>query len=165
MSRGKPHAKRAPARQKKDLTDVWQPGFEPQPGASSTFFVNLSRKSPVEVKKSEDRLVYVIKGARAALRNNRNPLRTKFFSTPVSSARLVQVKDDVQLVFTLKRPASATWAFAPAGALMQLRISFGPQKQQPEPDPAAELEDAAAELDDDDEALLDDDSAESPDRK
>jgi hypothetical protein len=127
--------------------------------------VNLSRKSVVEEKKSEGRLVYVIKGARAALRNNRNPLRTTFFSTPVSSARLVQVKDDVQLVFTLKRPASATWAFAPAGALMQLRVSFGPQKGQPDPGAAAEPKDPEAEADDDDYDLLDDDSAESPDRK
>jgi hypothetical protein len=126
-------------RPKKNLTEVWQAGFEAQP-EGSTFFVNVSRKSEVEVKKGEDRLVYVIKGARAALRNNRNPLRTTFFATPVSVARLVQVKDDVQLVLKLKRPASATWAFAPAGELMQLRISFRDEKAQPQPDDPDEAE-------------------------
>jgi hypothetical protein len=129
---------RAAPRSKKNLTEVWQPGFEAQP-EGSTFFVNLSRKSEVEVKKGEDRLVYVIKGARAALRNNRNPLKTTFFATPVSVARLVQVKDDVELILNLKRPASAKWVFAPAGELMQLRISFRSERPQAQPEPSSGL--------------------------
>ena len=115
------------------MTEVWQPGFEAQPDVSSTFIVTLSRKSVIEEKKSEDRLAYAIKGARVALWNNRNPLVTEFFATPVSSARLVQVKDDVYLVLDLKHAATASWSIEPVGDLMQLRVSFGPEKAQPVP--------------------------------
>ena len=108
---------------------------------SSTFFVTLSRKSVIEEKKSEDRLVYAIKGARVALWNNRNPLVTEFFATPVSSARLIQVKDDVHLVLDLKHAATATWSIEPVGDLMQLRLSFGPEKgpDRSKIDPSSDL--------------------------
>ncbi len=101
------------------------PGFEMQADGSSRIFVEVTQQVEVTEKHAKGKLVYVLKGARVAKRNNRNPLVTVHFNTPVVRARLVPAGADLHVVIDLRKDVAATfkWAAMKDGAAM-LQIDF-----------------------------------------
>jgi hypothetical protein len=84
-------------------------GFQPLQEGGSRFFLQVT--SPVEIQiedPSADRFVVILKNVRVAGRNNRRPLETSLFNTPVNRAYLRQHKKDTKLVFELRANAIPT---------------------------------------------------------
>jgi hypothetical protein len=73
---------------------------------SSTLQVNLTKAAPVELGEQGARLVYLIKGAKIELRNNKNPLRAEYFSSNVMSSKLDDSKDGARLEIQLRSPVT-----------------------------------------------------------
>jgi hypothetical protein len=81
-------------------------GFQQLQEGGSRFFLQLT--SPVEMQienPSTDRFVVVLKDVRVAGRNNRRPLETSLFNTPVKRAYLRHHKKDTKLIFELRANA------------------------------------------------------------
>lgn len=83
------------------------PGFEMLPGGGSRLFVDLSQAVPVEERKTDGTLTYVLKGAGLQHRNNANALYTVHFNTPVWRARLVPQGKDLLFVVEMRDKTSA----------------------------------------------------------
>ena len=107
----KPTASRAPARSRYRRTGpvVNHPGFEQTADGASRLFVNLSQNVPVEERRAQGSITYVLKGASPRVRNNTNALVTVHFNTPVSRARLVPHGQDLHFVIELRAAAAPTW--------------------------------------------------------
>jgi hypothetical protein len=122
----KPAAGSAPhTKYKKTGATVAMPGFEQTADGGSRFFVQLSQSVPVEERKANGTITYVMKGASPRVWNNTNALVTVHFSTPVARARLVPQGNDLLFVLDLRAVASATYKInetADKGA--QLTIDF-----------------------------------------
>ena len=82
-------------------TFVTWPGFE-MGSAGSRIFVQTTR--PVTYRRADEpnRIVLVLEDTRIHLRNNRNPLVTEHFNTPVSRAFLRRQRRDTLLVIEMK---------------------------------------------------------------
>ncbi|HVJ89546.1 MAG TPA: hypothetical protein VM580_07055, partial [Labilithrix sp.] len=89
---------------------VNMPGFEATPDGGSRLFVQLSERVPVDERKANGTITYVLKGASPRVWNNTNALETIHFNTPVSRARLVPHGGDVHFVVELRTAASPTWS-------------------------------------------------------
>jgi hypothetical protein len=85
------------------------PGFEPLPDGGSRLFVQLTEQVPVEERKAQGSITYVLKGAKLHQRNNANALVTVHFHTPVSRARLVPQGSDLLFVVELRAAVTPTW--------------------------------------------------------
>lgn len=85
------------------------PGFEQTTDGGSRLFVQLSQNVPVEERKAQGTITYVLKGASPRVWNNTNALVTVHFNTPVSRARLVPSGQDLQFIVELRSNASPTW--------------------------------------------------------
>jgi len=85
------------------------PGFEQLPDGGSRLFVQLSQNVPVEERRAQGSITYVLKGAHARVFNDTNSLVTVHFNTPVASARLVPQGKDVLFVVALRAAASPTF--------------------------------------------------------
>lgn len=85
------------------------PGFEQLPDGGSRLFVQLSQTVPVEERRAQGSITYVLKGAHARVFNDTNSLVTVHFNTPVASARLVPQGNDVLFVVALRATASPTF--------------------------------------------------------
>jgi hypothetical protein len=83
------------------------PGFEMLPSGGSRLFVDLSQAVPVEERKTDGTLTYVLKGAGLQHRNNANALYTVHFNTPVWRARLVPQGKDLLFVVEMRDKNSA----------------------------------------------------------
>ena len=112
------------------------PGFEMQADGSSRVFVELTQSVPVEERRAAHRLTYVLKGAKVALRNNKNPLVTVHFNTPVTSARLRPAGSDLDLIVDLRADVTPTWKLSPAKdntAILQIDFPKGDFLGRPVP--------------------------------
>ena len=69
---------------------------------SSTLRVDLTKTAPVELGEKGTRLVYLIKGAKIELSNNKNPLRAEYFSSNVVSSKLDDSKEGARLEIQLR---------------------------------------------------------------
>lgn len=69
---------------------------------SSTLRVDLTKAAPFELGEKGTRLVYLIKGAKIELRNNKNPLRAEYFSSNVVSSKLDDSKEGAVLEIQLR---------------------------------------------------------------
>lgn len=78
------------------------PGFQARPDGASRFFLQTTGPVQVEQKHEDGRFVVVLKGCRLHLRNNRRPLETRYFNTPVSSARIERRGRDLAFVMSLR---------------------------------------------------------------
>lgn len=87
------------------LLMTW-PGFQARPDGASRFFLQTTGTVQVEQKNEEGRFVLVLKGCRLHLRNNRRPLETRYFNTPVSSARIERRGRDLAFVMSLRAPVT-----------------------------------------------------------
>lgn len=85
------------------------PGFEQLPDGGSRLFVQLSQNVPVEERRAQGTLTYILKGAHVRVWNNTNPLVTVHFNTPVARARLVPRGHDLHFVIDLRAATTPTW--------------------------------------------------------
>jgi hypothetical protein len=85
------------------------PGFEQLPDGGSRLFVQLSQTVPVEERRAQGSVTYVLKGAHLRVNNDANALVTVHFNTPVFRARLTPSGND--LLFVLELRSAATPAF------------------------------------------------------
>ncbi len=137
------------AKAAKDVPVAEWPGFRMLEGGASEVIVEFSKEpsAPTE-HRAAGSITYVFKGAQVARANNKNPLITVHFDTPVSSARLVNKKGELHLVISL-RPgvdvAPTTGVRAPGdGAGKQFFVKFPsgswlPQAVGEEPVPTQKL--------------------------
>lgn len=118
-------AHRRPAGNARDAALATFPGFRLLPDGRSRIYVELTKSVSVDERRAEGMIIYVIRGARVPVRNNRNALLTTHFATPVARARLLASGSDVELVIDLRKAVSATQKIvaAEAGAV-RLEIDF-----------------------------------------
>lgn len=83
------------------------PGFQMLPGGGSRVFVQTSRKPHYETKRKKDRVELLLEGTRIHLRNNRRPLETRFFDTPVLQVKVERRGRDLAVVVHLREEATA----------------------------------------------------------
>jgi len=83
------------------LLMTW-PGFQQRPDGASRFFLQTTGPVQVEQKNEDGRFVLLLKNTRLHLRNNRRPLETRYFNTPVSSARIERRGSDLAFVLSLR---------------------------------------------------------------
>jgi hypothetical protein len=101
------------------------PGFRILENGMSRVYVDLTGSVPVEEHAAQGSLTYVLKGARVLSRNNRNPLITTHFSSPVARARLVPAGGDLELVIDLRGATTpAHRIVADAGGKARLEVDF-----------------------------------------
>ena len=121
----KPAASGSGKRYKTTGATVAMPGFEQTADGGSRFFVQLSQSVPVEERKANGTITYVMKGASPRVWNNTNALVTVHFSTPVARARLVPSGNDLLFVLDMRALASATYKITEtADKGSQLTIDF-----------------------------------------
>ncbi len=85
------------------------PGFEQRPDGGSRVLVRLSHAVPVEERRAEGSVTYVLKGAHIRVSNDANALVTVHFNTPVFRARLIPSGRDLLFVLELRAAASPTF--------------------------------------------------------
>jgi hypothetical protein len=101
------------ARPRPDAAVATFPGFRLLPDGRSRIYVELSKSVTVEEHRTDLALTFTLHDAQVLVRNNKNPLITTHFATPVSRARLVPAGADVNLVLDLRR---ATTRSSPVGS-------------------------------------------------
>lgn len=84
---------------------VTWPGFELLAQGRSRIFVQLTSRVETEVQSGLNQVVMVLKRAQIAGRNNRRPLETRFFNTPVTRAYLKKRGTDTVLILELRSNA------------------------------------------------------------
>lgn len=90
------------------------PGFEETTDGGSRLFVQLTQNVPVEERKAQGSITYVLKGAHVTKRNNTNALVTVHFNTPVWRARLVPQGNDLLFVVDLRAAATPSYKMTEA---------------------------------------------------
>ena len=85
------------------------PGFEQLPDGGSRLFVQLSQSVPVEERRAQGSVTYVLKGAHLRVHNDSNALVTVHFNTPVFRARLTPQGNDLLFVLELRSAAAPTF--------------------------------------------------------
>ena len=88
------------------------PGFEQLPDGGSRRFVQLSQNVPVEERRAQGSVTYVLKGAHLRVNNDANALVTVHFNTPVFRARLTPSGNDLLFILELRSAASPTFKVA-----------------------------------------------------
>ncbi len=81
------------------------PGFQMVPSGSRVFLAMTAQPTVTFSRPSASEVVYHLAGARVYLSNNRRPLLTESFDTPVLSATLRSVPHGVDLVIRLRAAA------------------------------------------------------------
>ncbi len=87
------------------LLMTW-PGFQQRPDGASRFFLQTTAPVQVEQRTEEGRFVLLMKNTGLHLRNNRRPLETRYFNTPVSRATVERRGRDLALVLDLRAPVT-----------------------------------------------------------
>jgi len=133
------------------VTVTW-PGFQMLPDGRSRFFVQTTGPVTHEPFPEQGRYVLLLRNARMHLRNTRRPLVTRFFDTPVRSAKLLRRGKDLAFVLELRpgvtaRPNVRQEGGAPGTTYRYLYIEFpdgdwlpaADRPPPPSPDEPAEL--------------------------
>jgi hypothetical protein len=112
---------------------------------SAELTVELSRTVDVDEVRDGAVLRLLLRGAKTAARNDRNPLILTHFDAPVTDARLRDVAGGAELRVTLRAPTTvASYAVRPvAGGRAQLVVALGDAKGPTAP-PAAAKGDAGS---------------------
>lgn len=107
---------------------VEAPGFRMMPDGSSRLVVQMQGTPQVRQHTMRRRITYVLSNAKVPVNNNRNPLFTRYFNTPVNDARLRQYRGDVLFEIDLRADAVANSQFtqAPTGQGTVLEVTFAP---------------------------------------
>lgn len=112
------------AAEKKAL--VTYSGLKVYEDGSSTLRVNLTKKVPVEFDQKGTRIVFLIKGAKIELKNNKNALRAEYFSSNVIRAKLDDSSEGARLEITLRSPTAPTHQMIQHSGGAILRIDVPP---------------------------------------
>lgn len=107
-ARPKRHHKPPPVTQSDHARAVTYVGFYVFRDGSSRIFVNLTSDAPVEVKAHGKVVEYLLKDTQVLVPNNKNPLITDYFGSPVVSAQLVPTKDGAVLRIELRQALKTT---------------------------------------------------------
>jgi hypothetical protein len=100
-------------------------GFERLDDGSSRLFVELTKPVTFETRKTRNVVTYVLKSTHVSRANNRNPLVTVHFKTPVTSARLVPHGKDLWFVIHLRTAVEPTATMDRAsGGVAVLHVAF-----------------------------------------
>jgi hypothetical protein len=91
---------------------IWT-GFQPTATGSRVFFqttgpVEFEVKEGQASKAGHSTLTVLLRGCRIYMANNRRKLDTRAFATPVQSVSAKQRRQDVEILITLREPASST---------------------------------------------------------
>jgi hypothetical protein len=113
---------RAPGGDARLLT--W-PGFQARPDGASRFFVQTTQPVTHRVENESGRVVIILENLGIHLRNNRRPLETQYFNTPVTRAKVERRGRDVALVLEMRAAVTPSVSVQPAeGAYHYLFIEF-----------------------------------------
>jgi hypothetical protein len=145
------------------------PGFQMQPDGSSRVFVQITTQVDVSAALVDGKVIVDFGNVSIAGSNNRRPLVTKFFNTPVTSVEVKRANKRTTLVLTMRAPieprvsqeqAKSGFHFVyvdfPPGSYLpkELQAAAPPPGPLPAPDPpeaarpeAAATRDAPAHLD------------------
>lgn len=104
--------------------EITMTGFVPYEDGSAMVFVEMTAPVAVEVSQVERTVTYTLRGAKVVIRNNRNPLITRDFSSPVTSARLVPEKNATKLVIELREKSTPSHRMVSADGGAALEITF-----------------------------------------
>ena len=122
----------AKAKKAETGTAVTFTGYQSLPGGRGIVFVELTDLVAVEVSRAGQVVEYKLMGARVPLRNNRNPLYLRDFSSSALSAVLVQDKKNkaVKLVITLRGNVQPTHHISARGkgAVLEVELPALPAK-------------------------------------
>lgn len=107
---------------------VNQPGFRMTSSGATRIYLQVHGTPKVHQYETRSGLTYVLSDARVPVQNNRHPLMTQYFNTPVADAQLRQVKDNVHLRIDLRAPASPQARFIELvpGKVVVLEVTFPP---------------------------------------
>lgn len=108
---------------------VEAPGFRMMPDGSSRLVVHIQGTPQVRQHTMRRRITYVLSNAKVPVNNNRNPLLTRYFNTPVKDARLRQYRGDVLFEIDLRADAVAssqlTQAATGQGTVLEVTFAAG----------------------------------------
>lgn len=99
-------------------------GYRALPGGRGVLFVEMTDPVAVEVKQVDRIVEYRLVGARVPLKNNKNPLLLRDFSSSALSAVLVPDKRGVRLVVTLRSAVTPTHRMVRRGKGVSLEIQL-----------------------------------------
>ncbi len=119
----KPAAKRHWKKRRKIDSNAPQatyPGFRMKKDGTSEVWVQISQKVTVTPSIAAGHATFVLTGVEVGVRNNRNPLITEYFDTPLAQARLRRDKAGAQLVLVLREAVQPTQRIVdgPAGTMI-----------------------------------------------
>lgn len=107
-----------------DHTEITFLGYRSLPGGRGVVFVELSEPVAVEVSRAGQVIEYKLVGASVPLKNNKNPLLLRDFSSSALSAVLVADKKAVRLVITLREAVSPAHRMVASGKGAMLEIDL-----------------------------------------
>ncbi|HKY36368.1 MAG TPA: hypothetical protein VJN18_10540 [Polyangiaceae bacterium] len=112
------------ARKAKDGPEITFSGYQALADGRGILFVEMTESVAVEVKRAAQVIEYKLVGARVPLRNNKNPLLLRDFSSSAVSAVLVADKKSVRLVVTLRANVNPTHRMIQRGKAAVLEIEL-----------------------------------------
>lgn len=81
------------------------PGFQMLPDGGSRVFIQVTQEPLFETRDAPDRFVILLERTGVHLRNNRRPLETRHFNTPVKRVRVERRRQKVAVILELRAPA------------------------------------------------------------
>jgi hypothetical protein len=90
------------------------PGFQARPDGASRFFIQTTQPVVHDVRRENRRIVITLRNTQLHLRNNRRPLETAYFNTPVSRARIERHGRDLAIVLDLRADVAPQVSAQPA---------------------------------------------------
>ena len=101
------------------------PGFEQLPDGGTRFFVELNQSVPVEERRAQGTITYVLRGAHLRVHNDSNALVTVHFNTPVFRGKLTPQGNDLLFILELRAAATPTFKVVEApNKTAALQIDF-----------------------------------------
>lgn len=110
----------------KDKAEITFSGYQSLPGGRGIVFVEMTDAVAVEVSRSGQVIEYKLIGATVPLKNNKNPLLLRDFSSSAMTAVLVPEKKAVKLVITLRGAVSPSYRMVPRGKGAALEVELPP---------------------------------------
>jgi hypothetical protein len=112
------------SRKAADKSEITFVGYQSLQGGRGLVFVELSKAVAVEVSRAGQVIEYELVGASVPLKNNKNPLLLRDFSSSALSAVLVADKKAVKLVLTLRSAVSPAHRMVTRGKGAALEIEL-----------------------------------------
>ncbi|MCA9603321.1 MAG: hypothetical protein R3A78_11620 [Polyangiales bacterium] len=88
-------------------TITWT-GFQPMPDGSSRVFVQLTVPATYEINGGANKVSLVIHGSKIFLKNNRRPIDTRFFNTPVNRITVKRKRHDAVIELEMRSGVTPT---------------------------------------------------------